>query len=297
MTGVQKIEHAHLAVQNLEEATAFFKDAVGLVELCEEDGTIYFGCGLDSNYDLAISDGGTGVRHFAVRVPDVETIEKYEATLEKENVACSRTDGDEPNQEYGVRFSLPTGIDMEFVSVSDRNYRHEVDPAKDRSPIAPIDLDHITLRLLDVQPNAVFLQDVLDFHISDVRETSQGFWRQAFTRFGDYHHDIAMFSGSNRDETLHHLAFTMRDIGHLKTFCDTVAAAGFEVEVGIGRHNAGSNLFIYVRGPGGNRYEFCAEAATLDNSTATAYEDRTSIDQVSAWGGIHAPKSFKSEGS
>lgn len=296
MVGIQKIEHAQLQVSDLEAAREFFVHGVGLTEIDHDDGVVYLGCGLDANYDLAVVEGGTGVEHFAIRVPNEAAIIEYETQLAEKGVDANRTDGREPNQTHGLRFSLPSGIDMEFVTVSDNRYRHELDPALDRTMVTPIDLDHITLRMLDVQPNAEFLRDTLGFEISDVRKTSQGFWRQAFTRYGDYHHDVAMFAGSDRDETLHHLAWTMRDINHIKEFCDNLSSAGYGIELGIGRHNAGSNLYIYAIGPGGNRHEFCAEATTLDESTPTSYEDRTSTDKVSAWG-TAAPKSFKTEGS
>lgn len=297
MVGLQKIEHVKLAVTDLEASLEFYTEVIGLTVIKEGDETVYLSTGHDANFDVALVDGGTGLEHFAVRVADEEELNRYTHRLEENGIGWTETHGTEPNQTAGVRFSLPSGVGMELVSVADRQYRHALDPSHHVPRVCPLDLDHVTLHLLDVKPNAEFLSNVLDFRLSDLRKTDQGFWRQAFLRFGDYHHDVAMFASSNRDDTLHHIAWTMGDIAHLKSFCDHLAGAGYQLEVGLGRHNAGSNLFVYCRGPGGNRHEFCAEGATLDQSTPTAYEDRTDVDAVSAWGGLTPPASFRKEGS
>jgi catechol 2,3-dioxygenase len=78
MPGVHKFEHAELHVEDLSEALNFYTDVIGLNEMTRQDGTVYLSAGFDENYDVALTEGGTGIAHFAVRVDDQETLNHYE---------------------------------------------------------------------------------------------------------------------------------------------------------------------------------------------------------------------------
>jgi catechol 2,3-dioxygenase len=297
MPGVHKFEHAELNVQDIEATTAFYKDVIGLTELSRDRGVVYLGTGLDENYDVALSEGGTGVSHFAVRVETLDDLDRYERRLADAGVETARNDYEgEPGQEAGLRFDLPTGTRMELVTVDDRRYHHSNEtPGGGRGGAAPVDVDHITLVSPDVQSDAEFLADRLDFDISSVVTDDGEKWEGAFTRRGDYHHDVAFLPNPVEEMTIHHMAWEVRSIDHMKAFIDRLSQHGTELEFGIGRHYAGDNIFSYFWTPGGNRIELTAEMATIDPQAETEY---VPFEQaISAWGPVEFPPSFVEDAS
>ena len=296
MPGVHKFEHAELRVEDLDAATEFYTDVIGLTKIDSKDSTHYLGTGYDENYDVALTEGRSGVAHFAVRVDDVDDIDHYEARLADAGVETARVDGaDEPGQAKGLRFDLPCGARMELVTVEDRRYTHTNEtPGGNRGGVSPVDVDHITLASTDAERDAQFLVDNLDFNISSVVTDGEE-WEGAFTRRGDYHHDIAFLPNSDEERTVHHMAWEVRSIDHMKAFIDRLSQHGTDLELGIGRHYAGDNIFSYFWTPGGNRIELTAEMATIDPQAEPEY---VPFEQaLSAWGPLEFPPSFVEEAS
>jgi len=291
-SGVRQFEHLELKVRDVAGTAAFYRDIVGMTELAEDAGTVYLGFGLDGNYDLALSEG-EGVGHFAFRVDGAEALEAYERRLDEHGVAHERRDGTEFGQAQAVRFELPSGHQMEFVTVDgDGSYPVESRHVHPRTKgILPLDNDHLGLMTNDVQALAEFFRDVLGFKLSEyvVPEPGSDFWVLGFVRNGPYHHDISIAAG---DRELHHYAVTMSSFEHIKTACDMLAGSGHPIEYGPSRHPAGANLFIYVRLPGGHRVEFSAEMAFLRDDVPTrCLDSSTSMDAWSdSWKRI--PPSF-----
>lgn len=288
---VQRLEHVELEVKDLEEALDFYQNVVGLVEIDREANVVYLGCGLDENFDLAVREGGTGVRHFAVRVQDEDELERYARRLKEEGVETSTTDDAEPNQERGLRFNIPTGHEMEFVLVEDNRY---LEPFRPALPTAGgfglLDLDHINLVAKDVRTTVEFLSGLLDFKLSDVTRpdaSDPGLWTAAWIRHGDYHHDVAFFiTRGPAARRLHHVAFALPGFEQMKVALDRLAAFGHRVEAGPGRHPVGANLFTYFWEPGGNRFELSAEGAILDPRTPVRFWTGLE-DTLDAWGNLH----------
>ncbi|MWV38457.1 VOC family protein [Natrialba sp. INN-245] len=296
MSGVKKIEHAVLEVTDLDEAVEFYTDVVGLVELERADDVVYLGCGLDENYDLGLVEGQTGVEHFALRVT-ADELEEYETRLDDAGVETERV-SDEPGQTDGLRFSLPSDVEMELVTVADSSYHHPVKPEGDRNAVTPRDLDHINLMTHDADADLEFLEEHLDFAVSDKIVGESGFTIQAWLRHGRFHHDVGLSNGNDVVRTLHHLAFQMDSFDHMKKFCDRLASKGHRLELGPSRHNAGGNLFAYFWAPGGNRIELTAEMATVDPDAETGIREiDRETNTVSTWGGVVPTKEFLEEGS
>lgn len=298
MSGVKKLEHATLYVTDIEEAEAFYTDVLGLVELDRTGDTVYLGCGLDANYDLGLVEGETGLEHFAVRVDDENELDEYEARLADAGVDVYRPAADEPGQAEAIRFSLPSGVEMELVTVEDSAYHHPTRSVGDRPRIAPRDFDHVNVMTYDVDADLAFLTDHLDFAVSDRIESETGITVQAWTRRGEYHHDVGLSTADNVAYTLNHVAFEMENLDHIKSFCDRLTEHGYQLELGPSRHNAGSNIFAYLWSPGGNRVELTAEMATVDAAAATNVRELTTeTNTVSSWGGVVPTKEFLEEGS
>lgn len=298
MVGVRKLEHAELRVPDVERSTSFFTEVMGLIELERNEDTIYLGCGYDSHFDLAVAPGERGVEHVAVRVNTEREFEMMANRLEDADEPFDRLENADPGEEVALRFSLPSGVNIELVRMSSAEYSHPAYPVRDGAPgHAPLDLDHVNLSSSRVEMDATFLRDVLGFRLSDVRYSGET-WLQAFTRLGDHHHDIALTFSEDSDHTLHHIAWDVASIEEIRMFADRLASTDTKLEMGgIGRHQAGGCLFAYFHEPGGNRFEFCANMSTLDDDTEVTFRDADAEkSSISAWGELPVPASFK-EGS
>lgn len=288
---VRRFEHVELGVPDVAEAAAFYRDVVGMAELATEGDTVYLGFGLDDNYDLALTPG-EGIRHFAFRAENADELAAWERRLEEQGIAHERRDGAEPGQPEAVRFELPTGHAMEFVTVEDHTYGLPSQPVHPRTGgIMPLDNDHVGLMAGDVRALSEFFRDALGFKLTEYVEPDEGsgFWVIGFVRSGAYHHDISIALG---DQSFHHYAVTLSSFEHMKVACDLLAASGHRIEFGPSRHPAGANLFIYVWLPGGHRVEFTAEMALLDDSAPV--RRLTSETSLDAWGDTwkRVPESF-----
>lgn len=298
MSGVKKFEHATLRVTDIDAAVAFYTDVLGLTELERSGETVYLGCGFDENYDLGLVEGGTGVEHVAIRVDGTDTLAAYERRLADADVDLTRTDGAEPNQTEGIRFSIPSGIDVELVTVADRRYHHPGRAIAGRNRHAPRDVDHANLMSHNVDPDMQFLHEHLDFRVSDRIVGESGFTIQAWLRRGEFHHDLGLSTADNVASTLHHLSFEMESLEHVKAVCDRLTVAGHEIELGVSRHNAGSNNFAYLWTPGGNRIELSAEMATVDSGAEPGVREISREENtVSSWGGVVPTRKFLERGS
>lgn len=294
MPGVRKFEHAHLSVPNVEETATFSEEIMGL-ERRSSNGAVRLATSPETHYDLyddhytiALEDGDGGLEHFAVRVTEAE-LEDAASRLSAEGVEYDVLEGAEPGQQRAIRTTLPGGlpIDLEVVEKAASVDRQEVLPHSGvhRAPKGP---DHITLASPDVKADAEFLRDVLGFTISDVAMAGPDAWGMAFTRWSDHHHDVALIMAPPREQTgLHHIAWQMTDLNHMKLLVDVLGKAGHEVEIDFTRHVLGNNVSLYFRDPAGNRVEITTEAAKLDADTPTTFHEEDPNEIVTFWDGTH----------
>lgn len=293
MPGTHKAEHVKLQVEDIQVAEDFYRNVMGLTEIESDNSTKYLGCGLDSNYDLAIEEGEPGVEHVAVRVSDVKKLDIYEERLTDDGFETVRTGGDEPGQEHGLRFRLPSGLAVELVTVEDKQYKHGESAAVEGRHIgAPLDINHYTFVSPDVKRDAQFLENYADFKISEIVDDWSG---GAFLRRGDKHHDIAIFNlpGAPEDRASHHhTAFSLSSTDHMVQMIDAVCQAGVNLEYGIGRHHAGDNLYSYFQAPDGHRIELNPSMGELDDNTPTRRVDDVAEATVAWKDSFNPPESF-----
>ncbi len=290
---LRKLAHAVLRVQEMETALEFNTAILGLIELGHDGNTVYLGCGVDDNFDVALVEGGTGVTEFAFQVETEDDLQHYADCLSDLGIKSDILSDHEPGELKALRFALPSGQTMELVLVKDRP--HYLNPAAPRHArlkgIAPLDVDHITPRVGDkVKEVSEFLQAVLAFQIADVFTPAPEVWGAAWAHVGDYHHDLALIGGPPTN-TLDHLAWTMGGLEHIKQGADALARVGIPLETGPGRHGIGGNLYAYFWSPGGNRYELSAEMSRAVDRTAPPRFWTDFPKAFSAWGAM-LPSSF-----
>ena len=293
---LQKLSHAHLRVKDLSESVRFHTEVLGLEEVACENGVTYLTCGTDGTYDVAVSEGGTGVISFAIAADDNEDLVKYKSRVEGAGVSVRVMTDPAPGVERAIEFDLPPQRQKAVLRSSER--QHYYNPAARKtnhlSGLAPLDLDHITLRVgPDASQTLDFLTRHLDFIAADIVEFPSGDGRlAAWLHVGDFHHDVAMFAGAP-SETLDHLAWTIPNMEYMKLMLDQVARGGVMTEAGPGRHGVGSNLYSYFFTPDGNRYELSGEMPRCVDRKAGPFIRRADDPGIFSSWGAQFPESFK----
>lgn len=284
--------YARLRVDDLQAAVDFNTDVLGLKELGREDGVVALGCGLDERCDLELVEGGTGVTLVGLDVDSEENLDHYEGRLRERGVDSERRSDPHAGVGEVLAFTAPNGLAIELAVAPPGPPYLNPGAAVWRHGIAPVDFDHITLKVPDPDGMVAFLREALDFAVSDEMRPEPDRLMAAWTRTGGVHHDIAMFRGPEH-QTLHHYALRLDSFEHLKHAADRLAAAGIKVEAGPGRHSVGGNCYLFFWAPGGNRYELSAEMPRAAGPDPRIWSDLASA--FSAWGAT--PPADFAEGS
>lgn len=292
MGAVQKLECVELRVEDAEEALEFYTEIMGMVEIDRDGDTTYLGCGLDTRYDLAVREGDPGIDRFSMRVTD-EEFERHAESIEEHGLDTYEQTG--PGHERGLYFQLPvSGVDIGLAVVADNRYHHSAEASEfldstapvstERSAIAPTDIDHVALSGPDIEREARFLEEVLDFRVSDA-QVQDGEWRNAFVRMGLHHHDMSLFNGDAADNP-DHVAWATPDVFQMELFADKLAQHDYQLSKPFTKHGPGANVAIYFHEPSGHRFEYNTGMSTVEPGCPEGiYERSERKGGSSLWGG------------
>jgi catechol-2,3-dioxygenase len=134
--------------------------------------------------------------------------------------------------------------------------------------LAPTKLGHAAVFVADLGAIQGFYEEILGFKWSD---TIGDFF--IFMRCNAEHH-AANFIQSDKLSGLHHVAYEMRDIVHLKNMLDQMAEHDVRLEWGPGRHGPGHNIFSYHFDPDENVVELFTELDVIHDDVTGAFEPR-----------------------
>ena len=136
------------------------------------------------------------------------------------------------------------------------------------APLRPTKLGHVAAFTPELAPMQSFYEELLGFRWSD---TVGDFF--VFLRCNADHH-AANFMASRSRSGMHHVAFEMRDLNHLQTMLDHMAARAKRLEWGPGRHGAGHNIFTYHHDPDGNLIELFTQLDVIADEAKGYFEPR-----------------------
>ena len=137
-----------------------------------------------------------------------------------------------------------------------------------RSTVRPTKLGHIAAFTPDLDGSQQFYQGLLGFRWSD---TIGDYF--VFMRCNSDHH-AANFMRSTEHSGMHHVAFEMRDMSHLQSMLDRLAAHGRHLTWGPARHGPGHNVFSYHLDPDGNTVELFCEIDRIVDESRGYFEPR-----------------------
>ncbi|MBA3843773.1 MAG: VOC family protein, partial [Actinobacteria bacterium] len=134
--------------------------------------------------------------------------------------------------------------------------------------VRPSKLGHVAAFTPDLSDMQGFYQELLGFRWSD---TIGDFF--VFLRCNTDHH-AANFMASKKFQGMHHIAYEARDLNHLQTMLDQLAARNIRLHWGPGRHGAGHNIFSYHNDPDGNQVELFTQLDVIYDEEKGYFEPR-----------------------
>ena len=273
---VSHLRSVALNVPDLAVAEAFFTQVWHLDVVAQDpNGTYLRGTGTDHHLiSLHPQPGPASVRHVSLRVHSAQALEQAAQAALK---VGARVLGP-----VAALSDPPGGVGLSVVDAHGRVYQlvHGDHPHPQGTQVAdkPMRLAHAVLNTHDVPASQTFLEQVLDFSLSDRTRI------MAFMRCNSDHHSIAF--GDTDNDALNHIAFLMPDLESVMRGGGRLKDAGHPIEWGPGRHGPGNNAFNYFIGPFGIVVEYTAEVQQIDDSyTAGQPEDwKWPTGRVDQWG-------------
>jgi catechol 2,3-dioxygenase len=256
-----RIDHFAIGVDDVDAAVAWYRDVIGLREVGQDGPRHYLGCGGRDGFDLAIEPGGAGMRHVAYSCFSDPEFEAAAARLQRSGLDSAEVTSNGPGITKAAAVTLPGGHVVQVVCRSEADHYVGVATWAADALHSPRDIDHVNIATQDVDATVEALDLALGLRLSDLHNVEGHGNVGAWMRAGDRHHDFAIIR--NRADGLHHVAYQLADGSALIAFADRLASVGTRAEYGIGRHGPGSNLFLYVRDPSGNRVELTADMAAV----------------------------------
>lgn len=259
---ILRLSHVDLRVPDLELATAYYTEVVGMYETAREPDRVFLKCWDEhQHHSLILTFAPTyGLNHMGWKVQHREDLDQYAARLTDAGVAVAHLAAGEAGPGHGdaIRFTMPSGHTMELVHGMEQvgNLLPKTNPPPRPMGLvgfAPPRIDHIFLTCEDVGLNTRFLIDSLGFHLTEQVVGDDGFQVATWLEVSHSSHDIALVTGQDRG--LHHFAWWVDDWNAIRDTADTLAYHGVRIETNPTRHGATRGHCLYFFDPAGNRNE------------------------------------------
>ena len=268
MIKIAKLGHSALLVKDVDAAVAYYRDVLGL-SVSEQDGdrSAQLSTGLDYASITLEKGAEDKIRHVAFQLDPAVDLADVAGLLKDHGVASSRRTDSDPVISELLQFDDISGNVIQLYSAT------SAAPSETLAPggVKPTKLGHVCLLTDDVPGLVQFYSEVLGFKWSD--------WMGdffAFIRCGSDHHTMNFMKGKTAGDLgrMHHIAFELNDFSHVGRACDTLAAAGYPLLWGPGRHGPGHNIFTYHRAPDGSIVELFTELDTMSNEGIGHFDPR-----------------------
>ncbi|MGF1506354.1 MAG: 3,4-dihydroxyphenylacetate 2,3-dioxygenase [Anaerolineae bacterium] len=299
---ITRAAHAEIRVTDFDRARQFYVEALGLLEIDEEDDALYLGALEERDrYSLILrkADSG-GEKNISFRV-DAE--DDLDALARLFSDADLPTQWIEPNtvekgQGRALRAHSPAGLPVEFF--------HEMEQRERQLQNFPLyrgaqlmRIDHFNCQVPDVQAEYDFWTQQLGFMVSEYTvsdDPSEQLWAAWLHRKQNVH-DVALMNGTG--PRMHHFAYWAQDTASILRACDMLAAMRMvdSIERGPGRHGLSNAFFLYLRDPDGNRIELYTSDYIIPDPDFEPIKWKLSDPLRATFWGHHPPDSWFDEAS
>ncbi len=259
---VMRLGFVQVRETDLDKASEYYTNVLGLQEVTRQDGKRYFKCWDEyDHHSMVIENGGLGLVKMGYKVESQDDLAQIENAAETFGLKVNRVSaGENLGQGQAIRCILPSEHVLELYAEAEQLGTQvgvlNPDPwPSGQAGIAPSRLDHMLVTAEDVQANVDFFTQVLGFRMSEriVPDQNSDELLGAFLFCSNKAHDIAFVKGPNGK--LHHYAFWLDSWNDILRAGDTLARNNLKIDMGPTRHGITRGTTIYFFGPNGNRNE------------------------------------------
>lgn len=293
MVQVVKLGYTGFNTPDVEALLAYYTEVIGLT-LVERggDGSAYLRSSVD-HHAIALYPASTeSLLHVGLQISGNQSLRDAARQLSELGIKAELQTDPEPGVPAVLQFPDPEGhlirLYEQMAQVNQGFPEHGIVPQK---------LGHVAIAVNDVQKVADFYQNALGFRVSDWIED---FF--VFMRCSPDHHSMNFLR--SKYQKMHHVAFQLKDWGHVERACDHLSKHHIPLVWGPGRHGAGHNIFTYHHNPDNQIVELFAELDTILNEELGYFEPRPwhedspqkpkvwvdSPRAINAWGPLPSPE-------
>jgi catechol 2,3-dioxygenase-like lactoylglutathione lyase family enzyme len=262
MIKVKRIAHATFETPDLGKAIDYYTQVNGLI-LAEREQSRAFLTTRTGILSIQLERGSQSrCARLAFELDNHVDLASVRKALAAKGIQCDKKQDPIPGISNMISLLDPNGTTIELFT--DWKY---ISPWRDGVGIGPLKLGHVAFFTPDPGSLAEFYQQVLGFRVSDWIED---FF--VFMRCGPDHHSVNFLRGDR--VRMHHVAFELKDIGHLGNSCDLLAKHKIPLVWGPLRFGPGHNLAAFHRDHDNNLVEFFAELDQMKDETLGYFDPR-----------------------
>ncbi len=264
MIQVKRLGHATFETPDIERQIDYFRSVVGLGVVEREANRAFLGT--ETGQLSVVLEKGSASRttKLAFEVGPAASIADMQAHLKKRGIKSEARRDSIPGVTTSLAFPDIKGTTIELFSEWD--FVASDGPAP--GAVVPLKVGHLAFVVPDPQAVEAWYRDVLGFRTSD--------WIGdyfVFMRCGPDHHTVNFIRGPG-DARMHHVAFELRDAGHMHSACDVLGRKKREIIWGPVRHGPGHNLATYHRNPDEQIVELFIELDRMYDEELGYFEPR-----------------------
>jgi catechol 2,3-dioxygenase-like lactoylglutathione lyase family enzyme len=262
MIKARRIGHAVFETPDLDRLCDHYTDVVGLVVAAKEKDRRYLASKL-GHLAIELRQGSAaGCRKISFEVASGTDLNETARELEQHGVRSERSNDPAPGIAQVLTFADPKGTQIELFAA----WNPFANGAESKG-VRAIKLGHLAYFAPDLQKILEFYGDLLGFRVSD--------WIGdyfVFMRCNTDHHTVNFVRDPRA--RMHHIAFELNDIAHLKDACDVLAKNKIDIIWGPVRHGPGHNISIYYREPDDQVIELFTELDQMKDEELGYFEPR-----------------------
>jgi catechol 2,3-dioxygenase len=269
--GILRLSHLEVRVPDLDLATAYYTEVMGLLEVAREPDRVYLKCwDEDDHHSLVLRyHPRAGLEHVSFKVEHPDDLADLEQALEAYGCTVRRLSEKEDELGHGeaLRFESPSGHQFELVHRLERVGRllPRTNPPPEPAGLVgihPPRIDHLLLTTEEVGDHARFFMEVLGFRLVEQLLSADGHQLAVWLERSHHPHDLALVAGPNGG--LHHFAFWLDSWDEVRRAADILAYHSVAIDVGPTRHGITRGHTIYFFDPLGNRNEVFSGGYLVD---------------------------------
>lgn len=260
-----------LRVLDLEDTLEFYKNVLGLDEVCRtDDGRVCLkGCDEFDHHSLTLRKADeAGLDYVAFKVGTAGELEQMRAAVEGFGYGTDEVPADSDQPGFGKRygFTISTGHRFEIYSEVAMADMHPMILNPDPWVVPPRGmraqrLDHFLLYGPNIAEAERFCKEVFGMFVPEVCNTPDGNRLAAWITGSNKPHDLAFVEYSQPGK-LHHLGFYLENWDAVGNAADWIGKTRLKLDIGPTRHAITRGLSIYFWEPSGNRIEVYAGGYT-----------------------------------